>query len=75
MAARKRSQSPVPPRARLAYDACLNAGSTAGVCALPPKIGVPSRNLTSNLEFRTLLLFVLSYGDEASNPRPVSFTG
>jgi hypothetical protein len=25
------SQSPVLPRARLAYDACLNAGSTAEV--------------------------------------------
>ncbi len=25
----KWSQSPVLPRARLAYDACLNAGSTA----------------------------------------------
>jgi hypothetical protein len=39
------------------------------------KIGVPSRTLTSNLEFRTLPLCVLSYGDEDSNPRPVSFTG
>jgi hypothetical protein len=29
------SQSPVLPRARLAYDACLNAGSTAGACARP----------------------------------------
>ena len=28
VAARKRSQSPVLPRAWLAYDACLNAGST-----------------------------------------------
>jgi len=26
--------------------------------------GVPSRTLTSNLEFRTLPLFALSYGDE-----------
>ncbi len=26
--------------------------------------GVPSRTLTSNLEFRTLLLCVLSYGDK-----------
>src|SRR5579872_4592585 len=38
------------------------------------KRGVPSRTLTSNLEFRTLPLCVLSYGDEASNPRPASFT-
>ena len=29
-----------------------------------PQIGVPSRNLTSNLEFRTLPLCVLSYGDK-----------
>jgi len=29
VAVRKDSQSPVLPRARLAYDACLNAGSTA----------------------------------------------
>ena len=29
-------------------------------------IGVPSRTLTSNLEFRTLPLCVLSYGDEES---------
>jgi hypothetical protein len=26
----------VLPRARLAYEACLNAGSTAGACARPP---------------------------------------
>ena len=39
------------------------------------KNGVPSRNLTSNLEFRTLPLCVLSYGDKESNPWPVSFTG
>ena len=39
VAVRQHSQSPVLPRARLAYDACLNAGSTAvladgQVCAL-----------------------------------------
>ena len=28
------------------------------------KIGVPSRTLTSNLEFRTLPLCILSYGDK-----------
>lgn len=28
------------------------------------KAGVPSRNLTSNLEFRTLPLCALSYGDD-----------
>jgi hypothetical protein len=39
------------------------------------KNGVPSRSLTSNLEFRTLPLCVLSYGDKESNPWPVSFTG
>ena len=37
--------------------------------------GVPSRTLTSNLEFRKLPLCVLSYGDKESNPWPVSFTG
>jgi hypothetical protein len=37
--------------------------------------GVPSRILTSNLEFRTLPLCVLSYGDKESNPWPVSSTG
>jgi len=31
------SQSPVLPRARLAYDACLNAGSTA-VVAVPREL-------------------------------------
>ena len=31
---------------------------------LRPRNGVPSRTLTSNLEFRTLPLRVLSYGDE-----------
>ncbi|MDB6108474.1 MAG: hypothetical protein JWR69_224 [Pedosphaera sp.] len=39
------------------------------------KIGVPSRILSSNLEFRTLPLRVLSYGDKESNPWPVSSTG
>ena len=43
------SQSPVLPRARLAYDACLNAGSTAvladsHLCAWPPKSGAPTRS-------------------------------
>jgi len=36
----KWSQSPVPPWARLAYDACLNAGSTAVVLNLEPPPGV-----------------------------------
>ena len=36
------SQSPVLPRARLAYDACLNAGSTA----IFPKTGAPTRSCT-----------------------------
>ena len=40
VAARKRSQSPVLPRARLAYDACLNAGSTAVVAKMEPPPGV-----------------------------------
>jgi len=39
---RKWSQSPVLLWARLAYDACLNAGSTAGARALPPiQFGAP----------------------------------
>jgi len=33
------SQSPVLPRTRLAYDACLNAGSTAAVPKLEPLPG------------------------------------
>ena len=37
--------------------------------------GVPSRALTGSLEFRTLPLCALSYGDEKSNPWPVSSTG
>lgn len=32
---REMSQSPVPPRAGLAYEAWLNAGSTAGKVASP----------------------------------------
>jgi len=36
------SQSPVLPWARLAYDACLNAGSTAVVLNLEP----PTRRCT-----------------------------
>jgi hypothetical protein len=35
---------------------------------------VPSRTLTSNLEFRTLPLFILSYGDKETNPWLVSST-
>jgi hypothetical protein len=38
----KWSQSPVLPRARLAYDACLNTGSTAIV----PKLEPPTRSCT-----------------------------
>ena len=38
------------------------------------KIGVPSRAFTSNLEFRTLPLCNLSYGDKSPNPWPVSST-
>src|SRR2546422_4564442 len=34
--------------------------------------GVPSRNLTSNLEFRTLPLCALSYGDGNWYARPVT---
>jgi hypothetical protein len=40
VAVRKHSQSPVLPRARLAYDACLNTGSTAIVPKLEPPPGV-----------------------------------
>jgi len=36
VAVRKHSQSPVLPWARLAYDACLNAGSTAFLADNPP---------------------------------------
>ena len=36
------SQSPVPPWARLAYDACLSAGSTA----VAGENGAPTRNCT-----------------------------
>ena len=36
--------------------------------------GVPSRTLTSNLEFRTLPLCALSYGDKETNPWLVSST-
>ena len=39
------------------------------------KNGFPSRTLTSILEFRKLPLCILSYGDNESNPWPVSFTG
>ena len=35
---------------------------------------VPSRTLTSNLEFRTLPLCALSYGDKETNPWLVSST-
>jgi hypothetical protein len=42
VAVRKHSQSPVLPWARLAYDACLNAGSTAVVLNLEP----PTRSRT-----------------------------
>ena len=37
---RKWSQSPVLPWTRLAYDACLNAGSTAVVLNLEPPPGI-----------------------------------
>ena len=40
VAVRKHSQSPVLPWARLAYDACLNAGSTAAVLNLEPLPGI-----------------------------------
>ena len=40
-----------------------------------PRNGVPSRALTDNLTLRTRPLCALSYGDEDSNPWPVSSTG
>jgi hypothetical protein len=40
MEAKKLSQSPVPPRAWLAYDACLNAGSTAVDLKMEPPPGI-----------------------------------
>src|SRR5579872_5892620 len=40
------SQSPVLPRARLAYDACLNAGSTAVLAHGHQKTGAPTRSCT-----------------------------
>jgi len=39
------SQSPVLPWARLAYDACLNAGSTAVVLNLEPPPGIAPNSL------------------------------
>jgi hypothetical protein len=43
----KWSQSPVLPRARLAYDACLNAGSTAMLAHCHhSETGAPTRNRT-----------------------------
>ena len=65
---RKWSQSPVLPWAQRAYETRLSAGSIA------MENGVPSRTLTSNLEFRTLLLCALSYGDKETNPWLVSST-
>ena len=40
-----------------------------------PQNGVSSRTLTDNLTLRTRPLYALSYGDNESNPWPVSFTG
>ena len=45
VAVHKHSQSPVLPWARLAYGACLSAGSTA-VLADNQQIGAPTRNYT-----------------------------
>ena len=43
----KWSQSPVLPRARLAYDACLNAGSTAMLAHCHhSETGAPTRSCT-----------------------------
>jgi len=45
VAVRKHSQSPVLPWARLAYDACLNAGSTAVFLKLEPPPGIAPNRL------------------------------
>ena len=47
MAVRKHSQTPVLPWAWLAYDACLNAGSTAGLAHCHhSEVGAPTRSCT-----------------------------
>jgi hypothetical protein len=48
VAVRKHSQCAVLPRARLAYDACLNTGSTAIV----PKLETPPGVAPSRLAYR-----------------------
>jgi len=47
---------------------------TLALLGFQAKDGVPSRTLTSNLEFRTLPLCALSYGDKKTNPWLVSST-
>ena len=42
----------------------LACHASALLMSYAPENGVPSRTLSSNLEFRTLPLFALSYGDE-----------
>ncbi len=49
-------------------------GTDSAVEPHPLENGVPSRPLTSNLEFRTLPLYALSYGDKVLNPWLVSST-
>jgi len=50
----------------------LACHASALLMSYAPENGVPSRTLTSNLEFRTLPLCVLSYGDENWYARPVT---
>ncbi len=52
VAARKRSQSPVLPWARLAYDTCLNAGSTAALAHGHQKLEPPPGVAPGSLAYR-----------------------
>jgi hypothetical protein len=55
-AVRKHSQSPVLPWARLAYDACLNAGSTA--CMENEHLGGPLANRSAPFSFKNRVRLV-----------------
>ncbi len=48
------------------FTSRMSNPDASGLMSYIPGNGVPSRTLTSNLEFRTLLLCGLSYGDEES---------
>ena len=59
-------------RNRTVVSALARPSRPAGLLNHTRKTGVPSRTLTSNLEFRTLPLCALSYGDENWYARPVT---